>query len=65
MSGPTLSRPSSLEHVVGTPLAGGTDLVPLLKDGLVQADALADVRGLLPRGVEAGGARGGAGTTLA
>ena len=65
MSGPTLSRPSSLEQVEGTPLAGGTDLVPLLRDGLAQADALADVRALLPRGVEHGGARVGAGTTLA
>jgi xanthine dehydrogenase YagS FAD-binding subunit len=51
--------------VEGTPLAGGTDLVPLLKDGLVQADALADVRALLPADVEAGGTRVGAGTTLA
>ena len=65
MSGPTLSRPSSLERVEGTPLAGGTDLVPLLRDGLAEATALADVRALLPRGVESGGARVGAGTTLA
>jgi len=65
VSGPTLSRPSSLEQVEGTPLAGGTDLVPLLRDGLAQADVLADVRALLPRGVEAGGASVGAGTTLA
>ena len=65
MSGPTLSRPSSLEEVKGTPLAGGTDLVPLLRDGLAQADALADVRALLPHGIEEGGARIGAGTTLA
>jgi xanthine dehydrogenase YagS FAD-binding subunit len=65
VSGPTLSRPSSLENVEGTPLAGGTDLVPLLRDGVVQTDALADVRALLPRGVEGGGARVGTGTTLA
>jgi xanthine dehydrogenase YagS FAD-binding subunit len=65
VSGPTLSRPPSLEQVEGTPLAGGTDLVPLLRDGLAQADVLADVRALLPRGVEAGGTRVGAGTTLA
>jgi xanthine dehydrogenase YagS FAD-binding subunit len=65
VSGPTLSRPSSLEEVEGTPLAGGTDLVPLLRDGLAQADTLADVRGLLPHGIEDGGARIGAGTTLA
>jgi xanthine dehydrogenase YagS FAD-binding subunit len=65
VSGPTLSRPSSLEHVEGVPLAGGTDLVPLLRDGLAEADALADVRAVLPRGVEEGGALVGAGTTLA
>jgi xanthine dehydrogenase YagS FAD-binding subunit len=65
VSGPTLSRPPALDQVEGTPLAGGTDLVPLLRDGLVQADALADVRTLLPRGVESRGARVGAGTTLA
>ena len=47
------------------PLAGGTDLVPLLRDGLARAEALSDVRALLPRGVDAGGARVGAGTTLA
>jgi xanthine dehydrogenase YagS FAD-binding subunit len=51
--------------VQGRPLAGGTDLVPLLRDGLAQADELADVRAILPRGVEAAGARVGAGTTLA
>jgi xanthine dehydrogenase YagS FAD-binding subunit len=49
--------------VRGVPLAGGTDLVPLLRDGLVEADELADVRELLPRGVV--GDRIGAGTTLA
>jgi xanthine dehydrogenase YagS FAD-binding subunit len=59
----TLTKPASLDRVEGTPLAGGTDLVPLLRDGLVQADSLADVRGLLPRGVE--GDAVGAGTTLA
>ncbi|MGH2996020.1 MAG: FAD binding domain-containing protein [Gaiellaceae bacterium] len=63
MSERTLRRPASLAEVAGRPLAGGTDLVPLLQDGLVEADALADVRELLPRGVE--GSRIGAGTTLA
>jgi xanthine dehydrogenase YagS FAD-binding subunit len=58
-----LRRPSSLEEVSGTPLAGGTDLVPLARDGLVAADVLEDVRALLPRGIE--GTRIGAGTTLA
>ncbi|HEX2045159.1 MAG TPA: FAD binding domain-containing protein [Gaiellaceae bacterium] len=59
----SLATPASLDDVRGVPLAGGTDLVPLLRDGLVEADALADVRELLPRGVE--GERIGAGTTLA
>jgi xanthine dehydrogenase YagS FAD-binding subunit len=62
-SGPSLDRPASLDDVRGVPLAGGTDLVPLLRDGLVEAESLADVRDLLPRGVEGG--RIGAGTTLA
>jgi xanthine dehydrogenase YagS FAD-binding subunit len=44
-------------------LAGGTEVVPLLRAGLVAADELVDVRGLVPRGVD--GARIGAGTTLA
>jgi xanthine dehydrogenase YagS FAD-binding subunit len=58
-----LHKPDSLENVSGVPLAGGTDLVPLLRDGLVEADTVADVRALLPRGIE--GDRIGAGTTLA
>ncbi|HEU4448959.1 MAG TPA: FAD binding domain-containing protein [Gaiellaceae bacterium] len=66
MSAPTLSRPASLDGLdgAGTPLAGGTDLVPLLRDGLVRAEELVDVRPLLPRGIE-DGVRIGAGTTLA
>jgi xanthine dehydrogenase YagS FAD-binding subunit len=65
----SLVKPSSLAEASSAlgngsrPLAGGTDLVPLLRDGLVAADALVDVRTLLPRGVE--GERIGAGTTLA
>jgi xanthine dehydrogenase YagS FAD-binding subunit len=58
-----LRRPSSLDGLEGTPLAGGTDVVPLLRDGLLHTEALADVRGLLPRGVD--GDVVGAGTTLA
>jgi xanthine dehydrogenase YagS FAD-binding subunit len=58
-----LRRPSSLGEIEGRPLAGGTDLIPLVRDGLVAADVLADVRALLPRGIE--GTRIGAGTTLA
>ena len=44
-------------------LAGGTEIVPLLRAGILAADELVDVRGLVPRGVD--GARIGAGTTLA
>jgi xanthine dehydrogenase YagS FAD-binding subunit len=64
-----LLRPASLEAASAEladgarPLAGGTDLVPLLRDDLVAADALVDVRGVLPRGIANG--RIGAGTTLA
>jgi xanthine dehydrogenase YagS FAD-binding subunit len=42
---------------------GGTEVVPLLRDGIIQGDMLVDVRGVVPRGVD--GARIGAGTTLA
>jgi xanthine dehydrogenase YagS FAD-binding subunit len=65
----SLVKPSSLGEASAAlgngakALAGGTDLVPLVRDGLVQSDALVDVRTLLPRGVD--GERIGAGTTLA
>ena len=59
-----LLRPSSLAELNGgTPLAGGTEVVPLLRDGLLQASALVHIRPLLPRGIAAG--RIGAGATLA
>jgi xanthine dehydrogenase YagS FAD-binding subunit len=62
-----LLRPSSLAELDsashGLVLAGGTEVVPLLRDGILQADVLVDVRGIVPRGVE--GNRIGAGTTLA
>ena len=61
-----LRRPSSLAELDGAgglALAGGTDLVPLLKDGLVEAETLVDVRGLVPRGIHDG--KIGAGTALA
>jgi xanthine dehydrogenase YagS FAD-binding subunit len=67
-SDPSLARPASLDEAAGAlangarPLAGGTDLVQLVRDRLVPTDALVDVRGLLPRGIEDG--RIGAGTTL-
>ena len=45
------------------PLGGGTDLVPLLRDGLVRADSLVELAHVLPAGVSDG--RIGAGATLA
>ena len=44
-------------------LSGGTEVVPLLRDGLLEAETLVDVRGIVPRGID--GTRIGAGTTLA
>jgi xanthine dehydrogenase YagS FAD-binding subunit len=62
-----LLRPSSLEELEAASnsllLAGGTEVVPLLRDGILHAETLVDVRGLVPRGVSGG--RIGAGTTLA
>ncbi len=62
-----LLRPSSLDAVeLGRdrlPLAGGTELVPQLRDGLIEAETVVDVLDLLPRGID--GTRIGAATTLA
>jgi xanthine dehydrogenase YagS FAD-binding subunit len=64
-----LLRPESADAAVAAlgngsrALAGGTELVPLLRSGIVQADTLVDVRDVVPKGIE--GARIGAGTTLA
>jgi xanthine dehydrogenase YagS FAD-binding subunit len=44
-------------------LAGGTDLVPLLRDGIVRAETLVHLADAIPRGVD--GTRIGAATTLA
>ena len=44
-------------------LAGGTEVVPLLRAGILEADELIDVRAVVPRGIS--GATIGAGTTLA
>jgi xanthine dehydrogenase YagS FAD-binding subunit len=66
-----LLRPDSLEEAraaLGKPtggsraLAGGTELVPLLRDRIVEASVLVDVRAVVPRGID--GTRIGAGTTL-
>ena len=63
-----LRQPSSLSEVANGSsnsllLAGGTELVPLLREGLVEADTLVDIRGVVPRGIN--GTTIGAGTTLA
>jgi len=64
-----LLRPESLASATASlgngsvALAGGTELVPLLRSQLVEAETLVDVRGVVPSGVD--GTRIGAGTTLA
>ena len=62
-----LRRPSSLDtlDLAGNAvlLAGGTEVVPLLRDGLLEADALVDLGALVPSGID--GSKVGAGTTLA
>jgi xanthine dehydrogenase YagS FAD-binding subunit len=62
-----LLRPSSLDELDGASdkllLAGGTEVVPLLRDGILHAETLVDVRGIVPRGIH--GNCVGAGTTLA
>jgi xanthine dehydrogenase YagS FAD-binding subunit len=58
-----LQRASSVEIDGGMPLHGGTELVPLLRSGIVHADTLVDIRGVVPRGID--GDTIGAGTTLA
>jgi xanthine dehydrogenase YagS FAD-binding subunit len=64
-----LRRPSSLEEATrelgngSRALAGGTELVPLMRDGLIRVDTLVNIREVVPRGVD--GTRIGAGTTLA
>jgi xanthine dehydrogenase YagS FAD-binding subunit len=64
-----LVRPESPEEAAtalgngSLAIHGGTDLVPLLRDGVVRAETLVDVRSVVPRGID--GTRIGAGTTLA
>jgi xanthine dehydrogenase YagS FAD-binding subunit len=63
-----LVRPESLEAAQAAlengavPLAGGTELVPLLRDRIVEAETLVELRDVVPRGID--GTRIGAGTTL-
>jgi xanthine dehydrogenase YagS FAD-binding subunit len=64
-----LRQPSSPEEATAAlgngnvALHGGTEVVPLLRDGLLHADALVDIRRVVPRGID--GTTIGAGTTLA
>jgi len=63
-SGVELLRPSELGELGGgLPVHGGTEVVPLLRDGILEAERLIDIRGVVPRGVD--GNTIGAGTTLA
>ncbi|HEX7255833.1 MAG TPA: FAD binding domain-containing protein [Gaiellaceae bacterium] len=63
-----LLRPDSLQAAQSAlgngavPLAGGTELVPLLRDRIVEAKTLVDVGAVVPKGID--GTRIGAGTTL-
>ena len=64
-----LLRPSSADEAAAAlgngsvALAGGTELVPLLREGLVRAETLVHLSEAVPRGID--GTRIGAGTTLA
>ena len=59
-----LVRATSVDQLDGgVAVHGGTEVVPLLRDGILHAETLVDVRGIVPRGVDGG--RIGAGTTLA
>jgi xanthine dehydrogenase YagS FAD-binding subunit len=64
-----LLRPDSAEAAAAAlgngsvALAGGTEVVPLLRDGIVRADKLVELSEVVPRGID--GERIGAGTTLA
>src|SRR5919109_673329 len=64
-----LLRPSSAKDATAAlrngsvALAGGTEVVPLLRDGLLQAETLVHIADAVPRGVR--GTTIGAGTTLA
>jgi xanthine dehydrogenase YagS FAD-binding subunit len=59
-----LLRPSSVDQLDGGIfLHGGTEVVPLVRDGILDGSRVVDIRGVVPRGVHDGVI--GAGTTLA
>src|SRR5690242_8585533 len=63
-SGVVLLRPSSVDQLDGGVfLHGGTEVVPLVRDGILDGSRVVDIRGVVPRGVHDGVI--GAGTTLA
>jgi len=60
-----LLQPSSLEEQIPSNsllLNGGTEVVPMLRGGLLEAETLVDLRKIVPRGID--GTKIGAGTTL-
>ena len=58
-----LLQPSDVAELDGGVfLHGGTEVVPMLRDGLIEAETLVDVRKIVPRGIH--GTKIGAGTTL-
>src|SRR3981189_2971982 len=58
-----LRQASDTEIDGATPIHGGTEVVPLIRAGLLKADTLVDIRGVIPAGID--GTRIGAGATLA
>jgi xanthine dehydrogenase YagS FAD-binding subunit len=64
---PRLVSASSLEAIQAGPgtvlIAGGTEVVPQLRDGLLEAETLVDLSAVVPTGID--GDRIGAGTSLA
>ena len=60
-----LRRASSIADLASSSLllAGGTEVVPLLRAGLIEGESLLDIRGIVPQGIA--GDRIGAGATLA
>jgi xanthine dehydrogenase YagS FAD-binding subunit len=58
-----LQRASSVEIGGALPIHGGTEVVPLIRGGLLASDKLVDIRGVVPAGID--GTTIGAGATLA
>jgi xanthine dehydrogenase YagS FAD-binding subunit len=64
-----LLRPDSVEAATAAlgngavAIAGGTEVVPLVRDGIIEPDTLVQIREIVPKGIREG--RIGAGTTLA